>query len=417
MQNLKYCSPRFWGGLYLSFIPLFAIIYTYKHSEFKHPDIFLENSFQLEKNRLAKKLDAKFHDYLKIYNEANLAINDEKYRRHNLEPHHGFITYIDPETRSIMLTEKNSPANVWDIEKEYNEKEYLYLHISSLTPGENCTENPNLEEKIKNINQLKDELKRRGIGRHTRNIGHQVRFKENRYFEKLKSCSESSICKISMSIDSNNISMSCKNPKILSFSNLENIEPSIKNTNTYILNWNNIDKIKKEDFNKLLRKIKRTRSEKISSIEMRKYIIGTSIEKEVEEIFVLATKNNNFIKSNEKIIYNHSGWTRSLNSTSFHLHKKDAVILTRLIKTKYELIDIIQEYFYINRGIQTRITWGAFKRMLYLSAVTITTLGYGDIVPNSDTTRFLVALQSVLGIIIIGLFINSVARSPKNGKS
>jgi hypothetical protein len=53
---------------------------------------------------------------------------------------------------------------------------------------------------------------------------------------------------------------------------------------------------------------------------------------------------------------------------------------------------------------------GSFSRMLYLSAVTITTLGYGDILPRTNRARLLVALEAVLGIIVIGLFLNSLAR-------
>ncbi len=49
-----------------------------------------------------------------------------------------------------------------------------------------------------------------------------------------------------------------------------------------------------------------------------------------------------------------------------------------------------------------------FLRMFYLSTVTITTLGYGDIVPITDTTRFLVALQSILGLLFMALFVDSL---------
>ncbi len=51
-----------------------------------------------------------------------------------------------------------------------------------------------------------------------------------------------------------------------------------------------------------------------------------------------------------------------------------------------------------------------FLRMLYLSAVTISTSGYGDIVPISNIARLVVALESVAGILIAGLFLNSIAR-------
>ena len=64
---------------------------------------------------------------------------------------------------------------------------------------------------------------------------------------------------------------------------------------------------------------------------------------------------------------------------------------------------------------------GSFVRMLYLSAVTITTLGYGDIVPLTTRARLLVTAEAVLGIIVIGLFLNSLAadhgRSSKIGEA
>jgi len=48
---------------------------------------------------------------------------------------------------------------------------------------------------------------------------------------------------------------------------------------------------------------------------------------------------------------------------------------------------------------------------IYFSVVTITTLGYGDITPQTEMTRILTALESIFGIILIGLFLNAVARS------
>lgn len=48
---------------------------------------------------------------------------------------------------------------------------------------------------------------------------------------------------------------------------------------------------------------------------------------------------------------------------------------------------------------------------IYFSIVTITTLGYGDITPQTDVARSLAALESIFGIILIGLFLNAVARA------
>lgn len=53
---------------------------------------------------------------------------------------------------------------------------------------------------------------------------------------------------------------------------------------------------------------------------------------------------------------------------------------------------------------------GNFARMLYLSAITITTVGFGDIVPLTNTARLLVASEAILGIIVIGFFLNAVTR-------
>jgi hypothetical protein len=52
---------------------------------------------------------------------------------------------------------------------------------------------------------------------------------------------------------------------------------------------------------------------------------------------------------------------------------------------------------------------GQFWRMTYFSAVVITTLGLGDIVPITWQSRTLVALEAVAGIILAGLFLNALA--------
>jgi hypothetical protein len=48
-------------------------------------------------------------------------------------------------------------------------------------------------------------------------------------------------------------------------------------------------------------------------------------------------------------------------------------------------------------------------RMLYLSAITITTIGYGDIVPITPRARLFVTIEAVVGAIFIGLFLSSLA--------
>lgn len=50
-----------------------------------------------------------------------------------------------------------------------------------------------------------------------------------------------------------------------------------------------------------------------------------------------------------------------------------------------------------------------FWTHLYYSAVTITTLGYGDITPTHGTGLALSATESVLGVVLIGLFLNALS--------
>lgn len=52
----------------------------------------------------------------------------------------------------------------------------------------------------------------------------------------------------------------------------------------------------------------------------------------------------------------------------------------------------------------------SYLRMLYFSAVTITTLGYGDIVPVNTFTRGLVTVEVVFGPLLFGLFLNSLVK-------
>jgi len=46
--------------------------------------------------------------------------------------------------------------------------------------------------------------------------------------------------------------------------------------------------------------------------------------------------------------------------------------------------------------------------MLYFSAITIATVGYGDIVPTETHSRIAAAIEAITGIVLIGLFLNSL---------
>jgi hypothetical protein len=74
------------------------------------------------------------------------------------------------------------------------------------------------------------------------------------------------------------------------------------------------------------------------------------------------------------------------------------------INTRDEIVKFGEAY----RGFPDQII-GSFNRMLYFSAGVATSTTFGDIVPLTDHARTLVALQSILAIILIGLFMNSLA--------
>ena len=78
----------------------------------------------------------------------------------------------------------------------------------------------------------------------------------------------------------------------------------------------------------------------------------------------------------------------------------------RLMPVSVKLDNDIRDFAHGIQGDPSRLK-GHWLRMFYLSAVTITTVGYGDIAPLTGSARFLIALEAVLGIITIGLFINA----------
>ena len=51
----------------------------------------------------------------------------------------------------------------------------------------------------------------------------------------------------------------------------------------------------------------------------------------------------------------------------------------------------------------------SFADSLYFSAVTITTLGYGDISPSTVEGKYIAASEAVVGVTLIGLFLTAVA--------
>lgn len=61
-------------------------------------------------------------------------------------------------------------------------------------------------------------------------------------------------------------------------------------------------------------------------------------------------------------------------------------------------------------GISGPAPWSNFPSHLYYSVVTFTTLGYGDFSPQAGPSRFLSAVEAVLGLIFTSLFLATVIK-------
>lgn len=67
------------------------------------------------------------------------------------------------------------------------------------------------------------------------------------------------------------------------------------------------------------------------------------------------------------------------------------------------LVSFVDAY----QGFPSKIE-NSYGRMLYLSAITITTVGFGDIVPITDFCRIMLAFEAILGIIVSGCFVTTI---------
>jgi hypothetical protein len=76
--------------------------------------------------------------------------------------------------------------------------------------------------------------------------------------------------------------------------------------------------------------------------------------------------------------------------------------------------DALVGYWRAARGFPSAAS-NEMVRFLYLSAMTVTTVGYGDIVPLTDTARTATAVEAVYGVVMAGLFLASLATRARPG--
>jgi hypothetical protein len=80
------------------------------------------------------------------------------------------------------------------------------------------------------------------------------------------------------------------------------------------------------------------------------------------------------------------------------------------------LSDRMSDFVQAANGFPSSVD-GNLWRMMYFSVTTITTLGFGDIVPLTTLARSLVALEAIFGIILIGMFLNALATRSREPSS
>lgn len=74
------------------------------------------------------------------------------------------------------------------------------------------------------------------------------------------------------------------------------------------------------------------------------------------------------------------------------------------------LNDDTRRFWRATIGFLTYKIPGRFLKMLYFTAITITTIGYGDIHPISNISRMIVTTETVRGLVFAGLFLNAVVQ-------
>ena len=92
----------------------------------------------------------------------------------------------------------------------------------------------------------------------------------------------------------------------------------------------------------------------------------------------------------------------------FGRSERETVKIAPALALNWQEESQFRKYLHGIRGDASAFS-GHFLRMVYLSAVVITTLGLGDIVPISARARLLVAMEAITGVIFAGLFLNALA--------
>jgi hypothetical protein len=84
--------------------------------------------------------------------------------------------------------------------------------------------------------------------------------------------------------------------------------------------------------------------------------------------------------------------------------KELSVLIDKVIEKQNEKIDTYKKV--LASIDHDKITPWGYLDFFYFSCITQSTVGYGDIIPNTTTARLIISLQTIIGTLLLGVFIN-----------
>ncbi len=76
------------------------------------------------------------------------------------------------------------------------------------------------------------------------------------------------------------------------------------------------------------------------------------------------------------------------------------VLLGSMFTPLYGIIELLSPHSFIDNGLGQAVEW---QQLIYYSMITLTTVGYGDIIPLNAWARSLASLEGVTGVIYIAV--------------
>jgi voltage-gated potassium channel len=129
------------------------------------------------------------------------------------------------------------------------------------------------------------------------------------------------------------------------------------------------------------------------------------VEESKEKFNLIDKTKDNYIKKTVSI------WVNNYSEVKNILRIKENVLYPTELYLKpltTHCVTFLDNSPIILKNIQNEEPNYPLNDYLYFSAVTLTSLGYGDILPYSSLARGLVMLETISGVIIIGLLVSSL---------